>query len=180
MMVLSVALMAVALLTDDEVRRDVAEREAAVAHAGKAALTDDESEKQEYASISSRTCDADRARGVIMFEGDVKVEYNVDTVLGTDRLFVFLNSSNRLSRIVALGNVSLTNGVRRGRSEMATFVKRTGRIDMYGGENGSLAKLQEGTDILEGTHIRFWMNSEVVEVDNTRISVQQKGEGVER
>lgn len=179
-MILSVILAVVALLTEQDVLDDVAACKALVSQAGKVLNDDDYVEAQEYASISSRACDADRARGVIMFDGDVKVEYNVDTVLGTDRLFVFLNASNSLSRIVALGNVSITNGTRRGSSEMATFIKRTGRVDMYGGENGRLAELQEGTDILEGTHIRFWIDSEIVEVDNTRITVRQKGEGIER
>lgn len=172
------AFLAVSLLTAEEVRKDEAECRAAVLAGEKALVGGDDQDNAEYASISSRTCDADRANGVYLFEGNVRVEYNYDAMLFTDRLFVFLNASNRLERIVAIGNVSVTNDIRYGSSEMATFIKRTGRIDLYG-KPDRLAYLREGTDSVEGTHIRFWMDSDAVEVFDTRISVQQKGEGIE-
>jgi hypothetical protein len=49
---------------------------------------------------------------------------------------------------------------------------------MYGGKDGTPACLREGTDQVEGSHVRFWMESEFVEVYDSEISVKTKGEGL--
>lgn len=168
----SVFLIAVTLLTETDMKTPVVS-------GGDTEFRDDDIEKHEqseveYASISSRTCDVDRREGVFMFEGDVRVEYKGDTTLCAERLFVFLNASNRFSRLVALDNVSVSNKTRYGTCAMATFARKTGRIDMYGSDDAGRALLREGTDTLEGSHVRFWMNSDVVEIRDTRITVEKK------
>ena len=131
------------------------------------------------AKITSRSCDFDRKEGVILFEGNVSVHYSDDYRMDSDRLYMFLAGSNELQRVVALGNVFITNDLRVGTCEMATYRRKKSEIEMFGDGKGKLANLVEyGKDAssLSGTRIRFWLDTEQVEVENTRISVKQEGE----
>ena len=80
------------------------------------------SAKQEVTSarITSRTSDFDMKAGVVMFEGDVCVRYSEDFVMCADKLYIFLAGTNELSRVVAVGAVSITNENRVGTCAMAT------------------------------------------------------------
>ena len=132
------------------------------------------------ARISSRTSDFDRKEGVVMFEGDVAVRYSDECIMCADRLYVFLAGTNELSRIVALGNVSITNETRTGTCSMATFRRKRNEIEMFGDGKETLARLVEkGEDssALEGSRIRFWLDTEQVEIEQPQISSEQK-EGV--
>ena len=130
------------------------------------------------ARITSRTADLDRKEGVVMFEGDVVVRYLNDCTMCADRLFVFLAGTNELNRIVALGNVSITNDTRTGTCAMATFRRKRSEIEMFGNGEGVCARLVERGDdagALEGSRIKFWLDTEQVEVENSKISSDQKG-----
>ena len=130
------------------------------------------------ARITSRTADLDRKEGVVMFEGDVVVRYSNDCTMCADRLFVFLAGTNELSRVVALGNVSITNDTRTGTCAMATFRRKRSEIEMFGDGKGKLAHLAENGDdagAIRGSRIKFWLDTEQVEVENSRISTEQKG-----
>ena len=79
---------------------------------------------------------------------------------------------------MALGNVSITNDTRTGTCAMATFRRKRGEIEMFGDGKETLAHLVERgreSSALEGTRIRFWLDAEQVEVENSRISSEQKG-----
>ena len=130
------------------------------------------------ARITSRTADLDRREGVVMFEGDVVVRYSNDCIMCADRLYVFLAGTNELNRIVALGNVSITNETRTGTCSMATFRRKKSEIEMFGDGKEILARLVErGEDsgALEGSRIRFWLDTEQVEIEQPQISTEQKG-----
>lgn len=130
------------------------------------------------AKITSRSCDFDRKEGVILFEGNVSVHYSDDCRMDSDRLYMFLAGSNELQRVVALGNVLITNDLRVGTCEMATYRRKKSEIEMFGDGKGKLAKLVElgkGASSLSGTRIRFWLDTEQVEVEDSRISVRQEG-----
>lgn len=129
------------------------------------------------ARIRAERSDFDRDAGVVMFENNVLVEYSDDYTMHSDKLFVFLTGSNVLSRIVAIGNVSITNDVRVGTCGMATYLKQAGEIEMYGNED-SLAVLRDGAsggNAVEGSKIKFWLDTEQVEVENSRLNVEQSG-----
>ena len=99
-----------------------------------------------------------------------------------DRLYMFLAGTNELSRVVALGNVSITNDTRTGTCAMATFRRKKSEIEMFGDGTNVVARLVErGEDAaaLEGTRIRFWLDSEQIEVEDSRISTEQKGGGMD-
>lgn len=135
-------------------------------------------EKRKNARITSRMCDFDRKEGVVLFEGDVVVSYDDDYVMCADTVYVLLSGSNELGRVVAVGNVSITNETRIGTCELATYRRRRGEIEMFGETGKSSARLVDtgkGGGELEGSCIRFWLDSEQVEVVNSRISMKEAG-----
>ena len=138
------------------------------------------SAKQEVTSarITSRTSDFDMKAGVVMFEGDVCVRYSEDFVMCADKLYIFLAGTNELSRVVAVGAVSITNENRVGTCAMATYRRQRGEIEMFGDGKKSLASLSDGRGgarSLEGLRIRFWLGSEQAEVEKPRITADGNG-----
>lgn len=135
-------------------------------------------ESRQTARIRSVSSDFDRKAGVILFEGSVVVEYESDYTMCADRVFAFLTASNRLSRVVAAGNVVISNETRVGTCALATYRKRKGEIEMFGERGGARARLVEGGangSEAEGDSIRFWLDSEQVEISNARISSEHDG-----
>lgn len=136
---------------------------------------------KETARVTSRTSDFDGKAGVILFEGDVVVRYSRDFTMCADRLYMFLTGTNELNRVVAVGNVSITNESRVGTCALATYRRKRGEIEMFCGGADDLAVLSDGErgsrSSLSGTDIRFWLDSERVEVKNSRITSEGKGGG---
>lgn len=130
--------------------------------------------------ITSRTGDFDRKDGVAMFEGDVLVRYAGGVTLRSDRMFMFLGGANELNRVVAIGNVAVSNETRQGFCAYATFRRAKGEVEMFGDGKGVPARLVdsgENAGEIEGTRIKFWLDSEQVEVQDSRIGVRNS-EGV--
>lgn len=130
------------------------------------------------ARITSRTSDFDGKAGVVLFEGDVCARYSDEFTMCADRLYMFLAGTNELSRVVAVGAVSITNENRVGTCAMATYRRQKGEIEMFGDGKGSFACLSEregGARSLEGERIRFWLDSEQAEVERPRITAEAKG-----
>ncbi len=124
------------------------------------------------AQIAARRTDLDRGAGVILFDGGVHVS-DPEYALGAERIFVFLDGTNSLKRIVADGSVAVTNGARYGSCARATYSKASGKVVMYSDE-GVPARLVEEThkrDEVEGRRITFWLDSEQVEVEGSTITV---------
>ena len=174
------AVLAVMLLTEPDEVIDAAAAAAISEDANRVELSGQKGAANEIKSarITSQTADLDRSAGVVMFEGDVVVRYSNDCTMCADRLYVFLAGTNELSRIVALGNVSITNDTRTGTCAMATFRRKKSEIEMFGNGKDVLARLVErGEDsgALEGSRIRMWLDTEQVEVDNPRISAESQG-----
>ena len=130
------------------------------------------------ARITSRTSDFDGKAGVVLFEGDVCARYSDEFTMCADRLYMFLAGTNELSRVVAVGAVSITNENRVGTCAMATYRRQRGEIEMFGDGKESFACLSEregGARSLEGARIRFWLDSEQAEVERPRITAEAKG-----
>ncbi len=124
------------------------------------------------AQISARRTDLDRKAGVVLFDGAVHVS-DPEYALGAERMFLFLDAENSLRRIVADGSVSVTNGLRYGSCARATYSKASGKVVMYS-DAGAPARLVEEShkrDEVEGKRITFWLDSEQVEVEGSRITV---------
>ena len=171
------AAFAVMLLMDPTEVIDAAASAAVSEDADRVELTGKRPVEVTSARVTSRTADFDRLEGVVMFEGDVVVRYSEDYMMCSDRLFMFLSKSNELSRVVAVGNVSITNATRHGTCAMATYRRRRGEIEMFGDGKTVLAHLAErGEDAseLDGARIKFWLDSEQVEVDDSKIGVEAR------
>ena len=112
-----------------------------------------------------------------MLDGGVRLKHaDRGTVydLACDRAFVFLEGTNALRRVVALGAVTLAGGTRSGECDKAVYVRAGGKITMYGGA-GSPARLRESggrAGELQGSRITFWTESEQVEVIDSKLSVE--------
>ena len=131
------------------------------------------------AKITARTADFDNTAGLVRFEGEVAARSSSGFFLGADEVFLFLQGTNELNRLVAIGGVSLTNENRFGTCAMATYRRRKGEIEMFGDGRGVLAHLEEtGTAAraLDGTRIKFWVDSDQAEVDNARITAEKTGD----
>ena len=109
-----------------------------------------------------------------MFAGDVKVDYPGYSMT-SDELFVFLKETNRLSRVVALGNVTISNETRVGYCDRATYNKGRNEVVMYPADKEKTVRLVDNGEKkseVEGEKITFWLDAEQVEIVNSRISVE--------
>lgn len=135
--------------------------------------------RKSITTLTSKRADYDRHEGVVMFEERVFLD-NSEYQFAADRLFAFLQGTNELKRVVALGNVSVTNGSNNGSCDRATYVRSKARITMYGQSPDKPAALEDSSkgkdrNRLEGDKISFWIDSEQVEVENSRITVDSGG-----
>lgn len=131
-----------------------------------------------HARITGNACDFDRDEGVILFEGQVKVEYAGEYTMTADKVYAFMSGSNELSRVVATGNVKISNGERFGTCPMATYRRRRREIEMFGDGKGTMAHLEDrgrNASAVDGARIRFWLDAEQFEVDNSTIKVKEEG-----
>ena len=134
----------------------------------------------ELTRIRSDSADYDRRAGVAVFEGRVRVEHAGKYTMSADTLYAVMSASNELGRVVAVGNVTITNEARVGTCAMAAYRRARREMEMFG-DGAARARLVDGGDHpgeLEGDKIRFWLDAEQVEVENVRITVGQK-EGAE-
>lgn len=115
-----------------------------------------------------------RKEGVLVFDGNVFVD-DVEFKMHADEVTLFLGGTNELKRIVAIGNVAVTNGVRSGSCAKATYNRAYSRVVLYGDDSkGITARLSDNgkrKSQVEGRRITFWIDTEQVEVDGSVITV---------
>ena len=119
----------------------------------------------------------DRKEGFAYFEGGVCVD-DEEYQMHADKVYVFLEGTNELKRIVALGNVAMTNGMRRAYAAKASYYRRNSRVvlDSAGGAPAEVRDESKGeAQSVRGTKIKFWTDSEQVEVIGADISAPVKG-----
>ncbi len=122
--------------------------------------------------ITSERTDYDRKEGVIMFDRNVFVD-DAEYKLHSDQLYVFLDGTNDLKRIVAIGNVAITNETRVGSCAKAAYTRATSKMVMYG-DGERTAKLSDNgkrRSEVEGRKITFWIDSEQVEVEGSTVTL---------
>ena len=179
MTICAVALFAAMLLVAAEPTAAGVETSAATSAPESAVAKTDTTESKSKAKKPSRDAvitadrtDYDRKEGVILFDRNVHVD-DEQYQMHADRLFVFLDGTNDLKRLVALGHVAITNEDKRAYCAKATYTKQMGRIVMYSDE-ATKAKLREeskkGSTVV-GEKITFWLNSEQVEVEGPVITM---------
>ncbi len=131
------------------------------------------------AVITAERTDYDRKEGVILFDRNVYVD-DEQYQMHSDRIFVFLDGTNQLKRLVAIGNVSITNENKTAWCVRASYNKALSRIVMYGDDTRK-ARLREdggkGGNTVMGDKITFWLDSEQVEIEGPVVSVPGAGLG---
>ena len=115
-----------------------------------------------------------RKEGVLAFEGNVCVD-DVEFKMHAREVNLFLEGTNELKRVVAIGDVVVTNGFRNGSCAKATYNKALSKVVLYGDpKTGVLAVLRdEGKrkSMVEGRKITFWVDTEQVEVEGSTVTV---------
>ena len=130
----------------------------------------------ESLAVSSRRCDMDRKSGVVLFEDAARVDYRPDYTLVSDRVYAFFEGTNNLSRLVAEGGVSITNGLRRGTCARAVFSRASDEVVMTGSPDGRLARLRDETaNEVAGRKITFFLKAEQVEIEDAELIVNKSG-----
>ena len=124
------------------------------------------------AKVTSDSTYFDRKEGVAIFSGNVHVD-DEEYQMHANEAYLFMSSTNDLKRIVARGNVALTNGTKRAYGAKASYHRDTGLIVLYAPEGGVAEvrdELPEGARVVRGRKIRFWVNAEQVEVEGAEIT----------
>lgn len=129
------------------------------------------------AKITSASTYYDRKEGFAYFSGKVFVD-DSEYQLHADRAYVFMQGTNELKRIVALGNVALTNGTRRAYGDKASYYRDSGMVVLYAGD-GIAAEVRDetakGPQVVRGKKIKFWTGTEQVEVIDAAITAPSGG-----
>lgn len=128
------------------------------------------------AIITAECTSYDRKEGVIFFDKNVFVD-DEQYKMHADKIFVFLEGTNDLNRLVAIGNVAITNEEKSATCARATYQKKTGKIVMYGNETQKAVLKEDakkGSSVV-GERITFWLNSEQVEVEGSTITMPNGG-----
>ena len=123
--------------------------------------------------LTSERGDYDRKEGVLLFDGRVALD-DPEYRMNADRVFVFLDGTNDLKRVVALGSVALTNESRCAYCPKVTYAKAAGKVVMYGDgeERAKLVELGSRRSEVTGSRITFWLDSEQVEVEDSTITLE--------
>lgn len=129
------------------------------------------------ARITSATTYYDHKEGIVFFDKDVHVD-DEQYQLHADRAYVFTDGTNGLRRIVAIGNVAMTNATRRAYGVKVSYYKEGGMVVLYGGE-GRMAEVRdesrEEDAVVRGRKIKFWIDSQQVEVMEADITAPASG-----
>ena len=141
-------------------------------------------ESPREARITSDSSYYDRKEGLVVFKGRVHVD-DAEYQMHSERGFLFLSETNSLRRIVAMGGVALTNGMRRAYADKVIYRRDNGLVILHGKEGAPATVIEDtaaGERSVRGRKIRFWVNQEQVEVIEADISAPKAsgGQGVVR
>lgn len=103
----------------------------------------------------------DNKEGVILFDKNVFVN-DPQFMLRSDRLIVFMEGTNEVDQIMAIGTVSLTNQNRSAQCDKAVYTRKNGQIVMSGN-----VVLKQGGDkpgTVVGDKMAIWLNEERMEI----------------
>ena len=125
--------------------------------------------------ITADRTDYDRKEGVILFDRNVAVD-DEQYQMHAERLFVFLDGTNDMKRLVALGNVAITNEDKSAWCAKAVYTKAASRIVMYGDERNPAWLRDAGgrpgdASEVRGLRITYWIDSGLATVEKSVITL---------
>ena len=133
---------------------------------GKAAKAPKAETPGREAVITANRIEFDNKEGVILFDENVLVD-DERFVMRSDRLLVFMEGTNDVQQIMAVGRVSITNQNRSASCEKAVYTKKDGQIVMSG--NARLMRQGDEGGEVTGNRITFWLDDERMEVSPGRV-----------
>ena len=128
------------------------------------------------AKITAGSAYYDRKEGFAYFSGKVFVE-DATYSIHADRAYVFMNGTNDLKRIVAIGNVAMTNENKRAYGAKASYYRAPGMVVLTAPDGGYAEVREEkpeGPQIVRGRKIKFWTETKQVEVIDANITAPTK------
>lgn len=111
--------------------------------------------------ITSDKIDFDYKEGVILFDDHVVVD-DPQFVMRSDRLLVFMESTNDVSQVMAIGNVVFSNEMRSATCDKAVYTRKDGQVVLSG--DVRLKAEGETTGEVRGKKVVIWVDDERVEV----------------
>lgn len=144
---------------------------------GATASTNEVKKASRNAKITAATTYYDRKEGFAYFTGKVHVD-DERYQLHADKAYVFMDGTNELKRIVAIGNVAVTNENKRAYGDKASYYRNHGMVVLYSGANRAAEVRDEngsGDRVVKGSKIKFWIDSEQVEVLDAAITAPPQG-----
>lgn len=137
------------------------------------------------AKITAASTYYDSKEGVAYFAGNVCVD-DQEYQLHADRAYVFMDKTgtNDLKRIVAIGNIALTNDTKRAYGGKVSYYRAEDMVVLYAptNEHAYCEVRDEKTNppqSVKGEKIKFWIGSEQVEVHGAVIDTPVSGGGVQ-
>lgn len=109
------------------------------------------------AVITAERIEFDNKEGVILFDENVLVD-DEQFIMRSERLLVFMEGTNDVQQIMAVGNVSITNENRSASCDKAVYTKKSGQIVMTG--RAKLMRQGEQGGEVTGNRITFWLDDE--------------------
>ena len=125
--------------------------------------------KSQKTDITSNRMEYDYAESTIVFEENVRV-VDEEYTLTADRIIVFLDGTNDVRQIRAIGHVVIVNGERSGRCPEAVYTKKSGEIVMSG-PNDTAVQLTNKDDKIWGRKITIWLDSQRMECVPARLTL---------
>ena len=128
------------------------------------------------ARITSGSAYYDNKEGAY-FSDRVAVD-DAEYQLHADRAYVFMDGTNALERVVAIGRVAMTNGTKRAYGDKASYYRQSGMVVLTASEKEPAEVRDEakgGAQIVRGKKIKFWIGTRQVEVQEAWISAPTSG-----
>ena len=122
--------------------------------------------EQREAVITAERIEFDNKEGVILFDDNVLLD-DAQFIMRSDRLLVFMEGTNDVQQIMAIGRVNITNENRSASCDKAVYTKKTGQIVMTG--SARLTRQGDEGGEVTGTRITFWLDDERMEVSPGRV-----------
>lgn len=116
--------------------------------------------------ITADKVEFDNKEGVILFDQNVLVD-DAQFQLRADRLLVFMEGTNDVQQLMAVGRVSITNDARSASCDKAVYTKKDGQIVMTG--NAQLMQKGGQAGEVSGNRITIWLEDERIEVLPARV-----------
>jgi lipopolysaccharide transport protein LptA len=112
--------------------------------------------------ITAAKIEFDNKEGVILFDENVFVD-DAQFLMRSDRLLVFMESTNDVNQIMAIGHVNITNANRTASCNKAVYTKKDGKIVMTGDARLKQQGKQAGD--VSGDRITIWVDDERMVVE---------------